>query len=350
MTSNNFSRRGFLKLSAATAGGIALAGCASALTPTAAPAQATSAPALATATLADVTNQDYVWLCAVTSLAFWLDGRKGMTAAGQALGVKTEFLGPQAYDAAAQLTVLEGLIQKKPAGIMIFPADTASLNDTMKSALKANIPIICVNSDVSDKTARYGFVGPDNRGAGQTGGKKAVELLNGKGNVAIMTVPGIDVHEARKAGYMDILSQYPGINVVEIVDDKSDPAVGLTVATALVQAHPDLNMIIGTDATAGSAIARALKETGTAGKILVVAMDHDADMLPYVQDGTISATLAQNSVMEEWMATYYLYWLTNNTIPAFKDWRVPNAPQCPKTCDVGVTVITKDNVQYWISS
>ena len=69
-----------------------------------------------------------------------------MTAAGKALGVKTEFLGPQAYDAAAQLTVLEGLIEKKPAGIMIFPADTASLNDTMKSALKANIPIICVNS------------------------------------------------------------------------------------------------------------------------------------------------------------------------------------------------------------
>jgi ribose transport system substrate-binding protein len=357
MTRNNFSRRDFLKLSAATAGGIALAGCTTALTTTAAPPQATTAPAQATtapvaavATLADVTSQDYVWLCAVTSLAFWLDGRKGMTAAGQALGVKTEFLGPQAYDAAAQLTVLEGLIAKKPAGIMIFPADTASLNDTMKSALKANIPIICVNSDVSDKTARYGFVGPDNRGAGQTGGLKAVELLNGKGNVAIMTVPGIEVHESRKQGYLDIFAKYPDIKVVEVVDDKSDPATGLTVATALVQAHPDLNMIIGTDATAGSAIARALKETGTAGKILVVAMDHDADMLPYVQDGTISATLAQNSVMEEWMATYYLYWLTNNSIPAFKDWRVPNAPQCPKTTDVGVTVVTKDNVQYWMSS
>ena len=101
MTGNNFSRRDFLKLSAATAGGIALAGCASALTPTAAALKATSAPAVAAATLANVTNQDYVWLCAVTSLAFWLDGRKGMTAAGKALGVKTEFLGPQAYDAAA---------------------------------------------------------------------------------------------------------------------------------------------------------------------------------------------------------------------------------------------------------
>jgi len=349
MSRNNFSRRDFLKLSAATAGGIALAGCTSALTPTAAPAQATTAPVVPVATLSDVTSQDYVWLCAVTSVAFWLDGRKGMTAAGKALGVKTEFLGPEAYDAAAQLTILEGLISKKPAGIMIFPADTASLNDTMKSALKANIPMICVNSDVSDKSARYGFVGPDNRGAGQTGGKKAVELLNGKGNVAIMTVPGIEVHESRKQGYLDIFAQYPDIKVVEIVDDKSDPAVGLTVATALVQAHPDLSMIIGTDATAGSAIARALKETGTAGKILVVAMDHDADMLPYVQDGTISATLAQNSVMEEWMATNYLYWLTNNSIPAFKDWRVPNAPQCPKNCDVGVTVVTKDNVQYWMS-
>ncbi len=348
MTNKILTRRSFLKLSAMTAGGVALAGCQTASPPTEAAQAPAATQAQAAAPAVEQLDQTYVWLCAVTGVAFWVDGRKGLESAGKALGVKTEFLGPQEYDAAQQLKILDDLIGKKPAGIMIFPADVASLNDTMKRALKEDIPIICVNSDVNDPSARYGFVGPNNLGVGQTGGEIAARLLEGKGNVAIMTVPGIEVHESRKNGYLLAFEKYPDIKVLDIVDDKSDPAYGVTVATALIQAHPDLNMIIGTDATAGAAIARALKETGKAGQIKVVAMDRDQDMLPYVQDGTISATLAQNSVMEEWMATHFLYWLKNNTIPEFEDWRTANAPQVPKYTDIGVSVVTKDNVQYYI--
>ncbi len=345
--SAHMSRRDFLHVSALGVGALALAGCGKLSQSQKATAQPTKQSATV---VVKQKNQTYVWLCAVTSVAFWLDGRKGMDASGKALGVKTEFLGPQEYDASKQLKILDDLISRKPAGIMIFPADVASLNDTMKRALKEGIPIVTVNSDVNDPTARYGFVGPNNRGVGRTGGTIAVKLLKGKGNVAIMTVPGIEVHESRKNGYLDVFKQHNGIKVVEIVNDKSDPAYGVTVATQLIQAHPDLNMIVGTDATAGAAIARALKETGMAGKIKVVAMDRDQDMLPYVQDGTISATLAQNSVMEEWLATHYLYWLANNTIPEFGngDWRAANAPQVPPYTDVGVSVVTKENVKHYI--
>ena len=339
---SKFSRRQFLQVSGAAlgaAGALALTGC----QPAAAPTVAAAATDSGVAKL----DQSYVWLCAVTSIAFWLDGRKGLDAAGKSLGVKTEFLGPEAYDAAQQLTALDSLIARKPAGIMIFPADPASLSDTMKRAMKEGIPVLCVNSDVTDQTARYGFVGPDNRGVGRTGGQIVVDLLKGKGNVAIMTVPGIEVHESRKGGYMDVFANNPDIKVLDVVDDKSDPSVGVTVANQLITAYPNLDLIIGTDATAGSAIARALKETGMAGKIKCVAMDRDQDMLPYVEDGTITATLAQNSVMEEWMATHFLYWLTNNTIPEFADWRTAGAPQAPHYTDIGVSVVTKDNVQFY---
>jgi ribose transport system substrate-binding protein len=341
MSESKMSRRQFLKLSGAAigaAGAMALTGC-----QTAAPAAAPAAASSGTGSL----DQTYVWLCAVTGIGFWLDGRKGLEAAGKSLGVKTEFLGPQEYDAAQQLTALESLIARKPAGIMIFPADVASLSDSMKRAMKENIPVICVNSDVSDQSARYGFVGPDNRGVGRTGGQIVVDLLKGKGNVAIMTVPGIEVHESRKGGYLDIFEKNPDIKVLDVVDDKSDPSYGVTVANQLISAYPNLDLIIGTDATAGAAIARALKETGMAGKIKCVAMDRDQDMLPYVEDGTITATLAQNSVMEEWMATHFLYWLTNNTIPEFADWRTAGAPQCPHYTDIGVSVVTKDNVKFY---
>jgi len=264
-------------------------------------------------------DETYVWLGAVTAIAFWLDGQEGFHAAGKALGVKTEFLGPVEYDAVAQLKILEELIARKPAGIMIFPADDQSLNEPLKRAMKNGIPVVVVNHDVNDPTARYGFVGPDNREVGRTGGKLAAKMLNGKGKIAFMTTTN-PAHGIRVAGYKDIFAKYPDIKILAEVDEKSDPAYGLTVGTQLIQAHPDLDMIIGIDATAGAATARALKETGKAGKIKVGAMDRDDDMLPYIKDGTIEYTLAQNSVMEEWVALHYLYWLKHNSIPAFKDW------------------------------
>jgi len=339
---NVLSRRSFLAGSAAAAAGAFLASCAPAATPTAAPAAPTAAPAAAK----PASDETYVWLGAVTAIAFWLDGQQGFNAACKSLGVKGEYLGPVEYDAVAQLKILEELIARKPAGIMIFPADDQSLNEPLKRAMAAGIGVIVVNHDVNDPSARYGFVGPDNRQVGRIGGAVAAKYLNGKGKVAFMTTTN-PAHGLRAAGYKDIFAKYPDIKVVAEVDEKSDPAYGLTVATQLLQAQPDLDMIIGVDATAGAATARALKETGKAGKIKVVAMDRDDDMLPYIKDGTILATMAQNSVLEEWMATYYLYWLKHNTVPAFPDWRAAGAPQVPGITDTGVTVVTKDNVDFF---
>ena len=342
---NRLSRRQFLAASAMGAAGLAMSGG------TAMGASGGSKISGSTQTAraerpTPQTDETYVWLGAVTAIAFWLDGQQGFHAAGKSLGVNTEYLGPVEYDAVAQLKILEELIARKPAGIMIFPADDQSLNEPLKRAMANGIPVVVVNHDVNDPTARYGFVGPDNRQVGRIGGQIAAKILNGAGKVAFMTTTN-PAHGIRVAGYKDIFSQYPDIKIVAEVDEKSDPAYGLTVATQLLQAQPDLDMIIGIDATAGAATARALKETGLAGKIKVGAMDRDDDMLPYIKDGTILYTMAQNSVMEEWIALHYLYWLAHNSIPAFKNWREANAPQCPGITDTGVTVVTKDNVDYF---
>ena len=144
------------------------------------------------------------------------------------------------------------------------------------------------------------------------------------------------------------LSTRPVCPSKELPDEGSDPATALKASAQLMQAHPDLNMMIGIDATAGKGIGQALKEAGLAGKILAGAMDRDDDMLPYIKDGIISYSMGQNSTMEEWVAMHYLYWLVHNTIPAFaEDWRKVGAPQCPWLTNTGVTPITKQNVDYF---
>ena len=92
---------------------------------------------------------------------------------------------------------------------MIFPADDQSLNEPLKRAMAAGIPVIVVNHDVNDPTARYGFVGPDNFQVGVMGGRYAVKYLNGKGKVAFMTTTN-PAHGLRTAGYKDSLQGLSG--------------------------------------------------------------------------------------------------------------------------------------------
>ncbi len=288
----------------------------------------------------------------VTSIPFWTDPVAGFMAACEALGVKGTFTGPVEFDAAAQARTVEELIAKKPAGIVIFPADPDALSEPLKKAMEAGIPVICANSDVKDTSARYGYVGINNFEGGKLGGQIVIDLLtkkNGapKGTVGIMTMPGVTVHEDRKNGYLAALKDFPDIKVADIVNDKADPSVGVTVASALMQAHPDLDMIIGTDATSGASAARAVTEANKKGKVMIVAMDRDEDLLDYIADGTVSASLAQRNYLEEWLGVHYLYWLNHGALKALPDWKAANAPQIPPNTDTGAMVITKDNVDQF---
>ncbi|MHB1161313.1 MAG: substrate-binding domain-containing protein, partial [Chloroflexota bacterium] len=218
----SLSRRQFLAASMASAAGVALAGGHTLAAPEPKRASQTQ------------TMEEYVWVGAVTAIAFWLDGQQGFRAAGDSLGVKTTYLGPVEYDPVAQMRILEELIASKPAGIMIFPADDQSLNDTLKQAMATGIPVVVVNHDVNDPTARYAFVGPDNVNVGRIGGQAAVNFLNGQGKVGFVTTTN-PAHGQRVSGYEEVFAKHPGIQIVGSVDEQSDPNVALTVATQLLQ-------------------------------------------------------------------------------------------------------------------
>ena len=302
--------------------------------------------------MAEEPEEEYVFVAYVTSIPFWTDPVAGFMAACDALGVKGSFTGPVEFDAAAQARTIDELIAKKPAGIVIFPADPDALSDPLKRAMEAGIPVICANSDVTDLTARYGYVGINNFEGGKLGAGIAVDLLTEKygepkGKVAIMTMPGVTVHEDRKDGYLSVFDQYEGIEVVDIVNDKADPSVGVTVAGALIQGNPDLDMIVGTDATSGASAARAVNEADKKGEILIVAMDRDEDLLDYIADGTVAASLVQRNFLEEWVAVHYLYWLNHDMIEALPDWRAADAPQIPPNTDTGAMVVTAENVDQF---
>ncbi len=78
-------------------------------------------------------------------------------------------------------------------------------------------------------------------------------------------------------------------------------------------------------------------------------MDRNEDMLNYIQDGTITASIAQKSYMETWLAVNLLYWLHHNVGPArmLPDWKAAHVDPLPLDIDTGIMVINRSNVQQF---
>lgn len=293
-----------------------------------------------------IPNESYYFIGISTSVMYWIDARIGFEDRAQQLGVRAVFTGPADWDPAGQAKQLDEIIAKKPTGIVLAPADAAALKPGIDRAVDAGIPVVTVDTDSPD-SKRYCYIGTENYNAGIVVGDLLAQAMGGKGKVGICRLIGQWNIEERARGVRDALKRYPAIEIVGEADDKANPALAPTAVAALLAAHPEITGMAGLDAVSGGGIARAVHAAGKKGQIKIVCFDRDEDMLQYIEDGTIEASVAQKTYLMSWLALTLLYSLAHNEIMHLPDWRAAGAPPLPRNVDTGVMIITKKNLQQF---
>jgi ribose transport system substrate-binding protein len=326
MTETNMNRRSLLR--AGTTAGLA---------------SAFGLPILSSEAQAQAASKEYVFLSIVTQVPFWVDYRNAMKDLEELMSITATFTGPLDFDTAAQARQLDELIARRPAGILIFPGDPATLAPGIERAVAAGIPITTCIGDVPD-SPRSTFLGINGVQAGRVGGEMLAQAIGGKGKVILGTFPAPSTLE-RVEGYKQVFAEkYPDIEVVDVVNDKADPSYAPTAYLQAIQAHPDIVGIGGTDGDSGKGAAIAVTEAGRVGDIKIVAMDRNDDMLPYIEDGTIYGAVAQKSYLEIFVAFHLMHWLNTDALKVLPDWRAAGINPLPERVETGVMSITKDNV------
>jgi ribose transport system substrate-binding protein len=323
--------------------------------------EATTAPVAAAegtyATMTDGTPQEYAFVAYVTTIPYWNDEMAGCIAGAKLLGATCKLYGPTDLDAQTQAKVVDELIAKGEAGIIISPIDPDVLVGPAQRAMAAGIPVVMAISDVNAArfpgadAASFGWLGGLNKGVGVTGGTYIGEKLCAgieKCQVGILTMSGVTVHEERKAGYVETLAKYPNVEVVEIADTKADPNIGLQKAAEIIQKYPNLNVLVGTDSVGGAAAARGVQEAGMVGKIKIIGMDRDVDLLNYIKDGVVTASIASKSYTTEFIAVHYLYWIKNGFMDGYLDWKGSGINPIPTITDTGNMLIEQSNVDNFL--
>ena len=257
----------------------------------------------------------------------------------KALGVKItiDYMAPTVADVTEQNRILEQAAVTRPNGIAVDPLDAVGNKQVMEEIRKQGIPLIVFDSP-SPPGSGITSVGNNFTQQGEIAAERLVELLGGKGKVAIMqgfpTAPNhLERFEAQKA----ILAKYPGIEFVDGGISNDDIQTAQQQAAAVMAATPDLAGYLMCDAAAPIGIATAVKEAGKQGQVIVVGMDNLSDICVSVKEGIIESTASTIPRMQGAMSVLML-------------WQATIGGELPQTVDTGILIVTKDNADEFITN
>jgi ribose transport system substrate-binding protein len=288
-------------------------------------------------------NERYVFVAANINIPYWQEAEAGFLDAAKSLGVKAELTGPTTYDPAGEVGIFRQVVEQHPAGICLSAARPDVFQAEIDKAVAQGIPVVCVDADVPD-SKRVLYIGTDNFKAGHESVKRMAALVGGKGNIVVITIPGMHNLDDRVAGVADALKNFPAIKLSKILDDKGDLRNAFDQVYALLNKKEKIDGIICLEATGGPGAASALHQFSLEGKLPIVAFDKDPETLGLIQSGAIASTIAQKPYVMSYYGLKFLDDLHHNAVKEFKDWRTAPASPLPSWVDTGTAVVDKNNL------
>ncbi len=263
---------------------------------------------------------------------YWEACRRGMQKAAAEEKVKGLFTGPTTTDIAKQIDIIENLLLQGAAGIAISPNDPTAVIQVINRAVEQGVPVVTFDSD-SPESKRLAYIGTDNEGAGRVAGEKLAEVMEGKGEVVILTggLGALNLNQRIK-GFKSALAKHPEMKIVATEPDDDDSEKATAIAENLLMSHPNLGGFFGVSAPGGPGAARAVISGNKVGKVKIVGFDDTPECRAYIKEGVIQATVAQRPFRMGYEAIKVL-------VEAGKG----NPPK-QKIMDTGVLVITKENL------
>jgi len=231
---------------------------------------------------------------------YWQNVQKGATAAmADAKGYTMTFQGPAAESAIAdEVNMVENAVNRHVAGIVLAPSDPDALVPAMKKAWEAHIPVVLIDSTVSDAGKQYyqSFLSTDNVKAGELCAKAMIDRVGQTGKVAVMSyVPGAGSEVGRVGGFRKYIAAHSKLQLVGPFYSQSQMANALNQTTDVLAANPDLKGIFGANEPTAVGMGRALQQSGKGGKVIAIGFDGNQDLQGFVRDGTIQAIAVQSS-------------------------------------------------------
>jgi len=286
-----------------------LAGCGSSAAATTATAEATTAAAATTeaasgsSDVKDVKGLTIAFIPKLTGNAFFESANDGAQKYAKEWGFTVDYEGSPNAAVADEVQVINNVVASGVDGLCVSSVDATGLDDALKEATKQGVVVGCWDSDVTS-SARTIMV---SQGTPEILGKMLVDMgvdaLTKRGkdpakdaikycwHYSQATVT--DQNSWQVAGEKYIAETYP--NWTNVAPDnyysEQDAEKAVTVGASVLDAHPDVDLIICNDSTALPGQCKAAQNKGlTKNDITITGFASPKSMIDY----------ANADVLEEW--------------------------------------------------
>jgi rhamnose transport system substrate-binding protein len=218
---------------------------------------------------------------------------KGGKAAADELGDTFTYAGADHADPTLQVETLQNFLTQKPDGILLAAIDLNAVAPVLKDARKRGIVVTTFDADAA-VPARDMFC---NQLSYEQAAKTMLDcaLIDSPegGEVAFVAAsPTAPNHTAHIKFMTQFIANDPKYKVFKVVDTQyaqDDDSKSYDVAVNLMQAHPNLRVIISSSAVSAPAGARAIVASGKAGKVFSTGFALPNAIKSYIQDGSEKA-------------------------------------------------------------
>src|SRR3954454_9036351 len=209
------------------------------------------------------------------------------------LGCTWLYQGPVEADPAAQADIVRSYIQQGVDTLIVAPNDPDSMAPLLQQAADAGIKVATSDTDAPNSGRQVLVNQASTEGIGQGLTDALMDAMGGKGKYAIVSCgqtaenlnSWIDVQKSYTA------EKYPDAEIVDIVYAGEDQAAATQMATDLMNAHPDLTGLVGECTSSAPGVAQAVRDAGKIGQVFTVGLGTPQSMLPYLTDGSSSASI-----------------------------------------------------------
>jgi rhamnose transport system substrate-binding protein len=214
---------------------------------------------------------------------------KGAQKAATDLGGSVTQVGPSAADATQQVPFIQTAATQGNDAILISADDATAVAPALQDAMSNGVKV--VGYDSSPAVGAYDvFVNQaDTNGIGAGLAQMACDIApDCTGQIAVLSASQSATNQnawidAMKTTLQD--PKYANLDLVDVVYGNDDPQVSTQQAQGLLQAYPDLKVIVAPTTVGIVAAAKVVRDAGKTGQVFVTGLGTPMGMVDYVKGG-----------------------------------------------------------------
>jgi ribose transport system substrate-binding protein len=200
---------------------------------------AAAAFALLAASAAEAADPAVAVVLGVKGSPFYQALACGAKAKAKELGLALTISAPDQFAADSQIPVVNAIAATTPVVAAIVPTDAKALIAPMKQLADRGTKIVTIDQTIEDSSFVQTQILTDNAQGGRLAADALNALLDGKGEVLVITQPpGSAAQDARTTGFEEELKKFPGIVYLGAQYQSDDPQKAAEIVTSTLSAHP----------------------------------------------------------------------------------------------------------------